>query len=104
MLDKKSSEFIGRGGLFWDNLSEVNIGYVLNKAWWGKGIATELVLASLEFGFKERGFERIVAVIHPENSASQRVVKKAGFQYEKTVYHNNQDEFYFVLTKEVFLR
>ncbi len=59
---------------------EIEIGYLLGKPFWGKGYATEAGLASLRFGFEDLSIEKIIAIVHPENSASKRVIEKLGFQ------------------------
>jgi ribosomal-protein-alanine N-acetyltransferase len=41
----------------------------------------------LRYGFDEKGLERIVAVAHPENVASWRIMEKCGMTYEKTEEH-----------------
>jgi RimJ/RimL family protein N-acetyltransferase len=63
---------------------EIEIAYRLPQASWGRGIASEAAARLLAFGFQERGLERIVAVTHPENQASQRVLKKLGLIYHDT--------------------
>jgi RimJ/RimL family protein N-acetyltransferase len=63
---------------------EIEIGYRLPQASWGRGIASAAAARLLAFGFQERGLERIVAVTHPENHASQRVLKKLGLVYHDT--------------------
>lgn len=58
------------------------IGYVLNPAWWGMGIAPEAVTAVLRFGFTELRLHRIEARYMAGNSASRRVMEKVGMTYE----------------------
>lgn len=62
---------------------EIEIGYILDEPYWGKGIATEAVKACIQLGFEKHHFKRILATILPENIASQKVVKKAGMIYTK---------------------
>jgi ribosomal-protein-alanine N-acetyltransferase len=58
------------------------IGYVLNRDWWGQGFATEIVGALLAFGFGELSAHRIYARVAPENGASSRVLTRHGFRLE----------------------
>ena len=58
------------------------VGYVLNPAYWGQGIATEAVMAVMEFGFKELGANRIEAHFIEGNNASLRVMEKCGMRFE----------------------
>jgi RimJ/RimL family protein N-acetyltransferase len=59
-----------------------DIGYVLNRKYWGKGYGTEAALALVRFGFGELKMHRIWATCHPDNRASQRVLEKCGMRYE----------------------
>jgi ribosomal-protein-alanine N-acetyltransferase len=65
---------------------EVEVAYLLGHAFWGKGLATEAAEACLKFGFEQVGLERIIAIVHPDNIASQRVVEKNGM----TLLDHNQ--------------
>jgi len=64
--------------------SRAEIGYILGKQYWGKGIMTEAIKAALDYGFNEMNLNRIQALIDPRNDASKRVAEKHGFQYEGT--------------------
>jgi hypothetical protein len=41
--------------------SEIEIGWWLARAWWGRGLATEAARVALRDGFERAGFKRIVA-------------------------------------------
>ncbi|KAL8162201.1 hypothetical protein V2J09_013690 [Rumex salicifolius] len=59
------------------------LGYVLGKECWGKGIATvavKLVAATVFDDWPE--LERLEALVDVENKGSQRVLEKAGFTRE----------------------
>ncbi|REJ76341.1 MAG: N-acetyltransferase [Acidobacteria bacterium] len=70
-----------------DKTGEIELGYSFDKDQWGKGLATEAALAWLDFGFRESGLERIVAVAEPENSASIRVMEKVGMKFEDKAFY-----------------
>ncbi len=73
---------IGDFGVGWDDDgTEAEIGYTLLLEHQGDGFATEAVAAVVERLFAE-GVERITSSLDPENVASVRVLKKAGFHYE----------------------
>ena len=57
---------------------EVEVGYRLRYAAWGKGFATEGARELVRYGFDDLGLHRIVGVTHPDNGASQRVLLKIG--------------------------
>jgi [ribosomal protein S5]-alanine N-acetyltransferase len=61
---------------------EYEIGYVLHRDWWGRGLASEVVGALLAFGFGEMGAHRIYGQVDPENEGSSRVLTRAGFRLE----------------------
>ncbi len=66
-----------------DVLNDVaEIGYVLNRAFWGMGIATEAAKAVIEFGFRTLSLLRIEALFMEENARSLSVMKKCGMTYE----------------------
>jgi ribosomal-protein-alanine N-acetyltransferase len=55
---------------------EAEIGYALHRRYWGKGYMTEAAAAMLRAGFNELQFRRIIAICHPGNAASIRVLEK----------------------------
>jgi RimJ/RimL family protein N-acetyltransferase len=57
---------------------EVELGYRLRKSAWGKGYATEGSRALIRKGFTELGVQRVVAEAMAVNTASRRVMEKAG--------------------------
>jgi ribosomal-protein-alanine N-acetyltransferase len=59
---------------------ETEIGYLLGKPFWGKGFATEAAGEALKFGFEKLSLEIIIAIVHPENTASNRVIQKLGYK------------------------
>ena len=58
------------------------VGYVLNPAYWGKGIATEALERVLQFGFEELHLHRIEAKFMQGNERSRRVMEKVGMSFE----------------------
>jgi RimJ/RimL family protein N-acetyltransferase len=52
--------------------------YALRPSLWRRGLASELVPALLDHGFRTCGLKRLVATVRPENHASVRVLEKAG--------------------------
>jgi len=103
VFDKRSEKLIGYCGLqYLDNTNEVEIYYGFFKDFWGKGLATEAAKAVLRFGFEQVELEKIVAVTHPENTASQKVLLKLSFkQKENTVFYGVEAA-YFAMMREDF--
>mgnify|MGYP001079059979 CR=1 FL=1 len=64
------------------------MGYYIAEGYWGKGIMTEAVKQTCEFVFGNSDIIRIYAEPFAYNTASCRVLEKAGFQYEGTLRSN----------------
>lgn len=60
------------------------IGYMLSRPFWGRGIATEAVAAMIDLLFAE-GQRRVVADTDPDNAASIAVCQRLGFTLEATL-------------------
>ena len=61
------------------------IGYVLGKEYWGRGMMTEALKAVLDFCFTQAGFQKVRARYASLNPASGRVMEKAGMSFLKTI-------------------
>ena len=59
----------------------ISIGYRLRPEYWGKGIATSLASALLDFIKNETEVELITAHVLPDNKASAKSILKNGFEY-----------------------
>ena len=93
---------IGKCGVWEGN----EIGFLLVKEQWGKGLALEALRVVLPQLFDDLGFESLVADIDPRNDASLGLLKKVGFEddgyKEKTLEINGEwvDSQYLKLTGE----
>ena len=82
--------FVGYCGLWNSNVGgndEVELAYAVASEHWGRGYATEMAEAVLEVGFGTLGLDGVVSFTLPTNTASRRVMEKAGFAYEIDVVH-----------------
>jgi ribosomal-protein-alanine N-acetyltransferase len=87
-IHKETGRFIGRCGLLsWiiDGQAEVEIAYLLDKAYWRQGFATEVAQGLLHYCFEQLHLTRVICLMAPENQASQRVAQKIGMTLERTV-------------------
>jgi [ribosomal protein S5]-alanine N-acetyltransferase len=57
---------------------EVELGYRLGSAGWGRGYATEAALAARDLGFQRFGLDRIYVDVDPDNAGSLGVARKIG--------------------------
>lgn len=86
---KDSVKVIGSCGFLNRNTKHyrAEVGFELSKEYWGKGIASEALEAVIKFGFDHYSFERIEALIEPDNVPSQKLVEKQGFKREGLLRH-----------------
>lgn len=86
------------------NPNDIELGYRLRKAAWGKGYATEGSKALIFKGFSELGTPRVVAVALAENVASIRVMEKAGLKLENKFIEENlgQEVVIYALSRDEF--
>jgi ribosomal-protein-alanine N-acetyltransferase len=95
-IHKETGKFIGRCGLLpWmiDDQLNVEIAYLIDKAYWGQGLATEAASGLLQYGFDHLKLTRLICLIDPGNIASQRVAEKIGMSLEKRVDGIDGDNF-----------
>ncbi|MCC6500146.1 MAG: GNAT family N-acetyltransferase [Anaerolineales bacterium] len=95
-IHKATGKFIGRCGLLpWeiDGALEIEIAYLIDKEFWGKGLATEAATGILRYGFDQLKLSRLICLIDPENAASQRVAEKIGMTLERKVDGIDGDNF-----------
>jgi ribosomal-protein-alanine N-acetyltransferase len=79
---KSTNTFVGASGLvYYNNTSEIEIGYRMLKEHWNKGYATEASTGLLQYGFENLKLKKIVSSVHTENMASRRVMEKIGMQF-----------------------
>ncbi|MHB0998844.1 MAG: GNAT family N-acetyltransferase [Armatimonadota bacterium] len=65
----------------WDHLNG-EIGYWLGKPYWGHGYMTEAVKKLVDFGFNDLDLYRVFGRCFVNNTASAKVLEKAGLIYE----------------------
>jgi RimJ/RimL family protein N-acetyltransferase len=96
--------FLGWCGLFpLEDSGLIEIGYRYLRSAWGQGIATEAARAVLDHGYRVLGFDPIVAVTHPGNLASQRVLAKIGLIARGRALHYGQQLCFFRLSRTEYL-
>jgi RimJ/RimL family protein N-acetyltransferase len=61
-------------------LPAVEVGWRLDRAWWGRGLATEAAAASIAYGFETLGLRSVVSIIDAGNERSLRVAEKLGMR------------------------
>ena len=74
-------EVVGMIGTRVDN-HRVEIGYVISRSFWGRGIVTEATEAVIRAAFDDPTIHRVRALCDAANGASARVMEKAGLRFE----------------------
>lgn len=75
LMDKETKALIGGISLTLDQ-DQAEIGWILDRSAWGKGIATEAAVCLIRFGFDALGLSSIHATCDSENIASYKVMLK----------------------------
>jgi ribosomal-protein-alanine N-acetyltransferase len=79
VLERQSGAFLGQCGLNTiDETGETEILWALDRAAWGRGLATEAAAAALRWAFAVAALPAVIAVAAPANVASHRVMEKIG--------------------------
>ena len=101
---KETGRVIGEFGLqhhSLDSREEITLEYILHPDFQGRGFASQTIRAIFRYARDVLAFNRIVAVIHPENIASICVAKKCGMHFEKEFLFQNQVfHLYVILVQE----
>jgi len=85
-IHKETGEFIGRCGLLpWtiEQRPEVEVAYLLAKAYWGQGLGTEAAQAIVHYAFEQLKLSRLICMMYPDNQASVKVARNIGMTLEK---------------------
>ncbi|NLF03364.1 MAG: GNAT family N-acetyltransferase [Anaerolineales bacterium] len=88
VVEKESGAVIGYCGLLdkeIEGVVEIELVYVLARAHWGRGYASEIARALVADACGRQGLVRLVSLIEPGNIASERVALKAGMHLEREV-------------------
>lgn len=92
---KENGAFIGTCGLdagYEPEHDRAELGYVLSREYWGRGLTPEALRAVIAFGFDKLRLNRIQARCIADNTASARVMVKAGMSYEGTLRESERIE------------
>jgi ribosomal-protein-alanine N-acetyltransferase len=88
LTERPAGNIIGFAGLFPCEVlgaEDLEIGFVLARHAWGKGIATEIGEGQLNFGFEQLNCRRLLGLADPQNKPSIHTLQKLGMRYLKDV-------------------
>jgi RimJ/RimL family protein N-acetyltransferase len=95
--DRNSRDIVGFIGLVHPGGQvDTEIKYAFRKTNWGRGLASEVVQALVQYARETHQLSVLVATVAPENLASQRVLLKAGFSFieQRTDEHGDAELYY----------
>ncbi len=84
-VERSTGEFLGRCGLLpWhiDGKDEVEVAFIIQKARWCEGLATEAARGIVQHARAKLGLRRLVCLVVPGNEASAAVASKIGMVFE----------------------
>lgn len=81
---RETDQVIGTSTLFHadEKNRRAELGYALNRQFWGKGLIAEALNSLLTFTFEKLNLHRLEADVDPRNTASVKVLERLGFQKE----------------------
>lgn len=85
VIEKATGPVIGHCGLLDKDVegrTEIELNYILSPSGWGKGYATEIGQAIIDYAFDKLQLKRLIALIEPENQPSKRVALRLGMHLE----------------------
>jgi [ribosomal protein S5]-alanine N-acetyltransferase len=88
VLEKETGRVIGHCGLLEKEVegkTEIEVSYILSSSVWSRGFGTEIANAIKKYAFLELRLGRLVALIEPNNAASEKVAMKIGMHFTKEI-------------------
>jgi len=88
VVERSDNAVVGYCGLQrFEGTEEIELFYGYLPVAWGHGVATEAALGLLPLAQRCEEVDHLVAIVHPENVASLRVLEKLGFRRVGTYLH-----------------
>jgi RimJ/RimL family protein N-acetyltransferase len=101
--DRLSGELIGAAKL--DRVGdEVEIGYRIHQAFWGRGIATEISIGLIRYAREKMGAKNVIAFVNIHNAASIRVLEKAGMENVEMIEDIDEIKYKFRYSARIFFK
>ena len=92
---KDTHHIIGEAGLFnsFDDLSVLELGYIIDSAYWQQGLGTEICRGLIDYAFSTLKTKQLIARMYAANLASVRVSEKCGMKRVKNGFTSAGREF-----------
>ncbi|HQT75048.1 MAG TPA: GNAT family N-acetyltransferase [Acidiphilium sp.] len=88
LVERDTSAFVGFAGLLPCNVlnqPDYECGFVLRRAVWGRGYATEIGRGQIEYGLEKLQLNRLLAQASPQNRGSISVLEKLGMEFKTSI-------------------
>lgn len=88
-VDKCSGQFIGRCGLLgWEieGVGEIEIAYMVDKAFWRQGYGSEMARGLVRHGFQTTNASHLIALTDAQHTASIKTAQAAGLTFWKDIF------------------
>lgn len=95
VVEKATGEMVGQCGITWQSVGDgrqmPEVGYLLERAAWHKGYATEAAQACRDYAFDTLGFQEVCSIIRDNNLPSQAVARRNGMSPRGTLVKHYYD-------------
>ena len=103
-VDLESGTFVGRLGMMrhhdWPlEPSPVEVGWILDQRYWGRGLATEAGRASMELWREQLPDRRLISITTPENRRSRAVMERLGLTYRGATHWHGYDVIWYAVDR-----
>jgi ribosomal-protein-alanine N-acetyltransferase len=75
--------FVGWFMLIPKEINQLELGYMISRQYWNKGLATEICKSLIDYSKKYPQYKNIVAKTNTDNEASIKVLEKIGFVFKE---------------------
>jgi ribosomal-protein-alanine N-acetyltransferase len=106
VIERSTGALIGDAGLhpLGGRGPDVELGYTLARASWGRGYGTEIARALAEHAFDALGAARVVAQVEPDNRASRHVLEKLGMTEQETRMAHGRPHLLYAVERPAYVR
>jgi len=101
-VERATGTPVGQVGLAFQNVGgerHPEIGWLLDRQYWGRGYATEAGAATRDAAFNEWGYDHVISLIRPVNIPSQRVALRLGMTEGRRVQFHGYEHCVFEIAR-----